>query len=250
MCAGGGAFSVGSMNPLRTASRTSAAGLRPGDRSGYAPLARVTGAAGLVTLVAVVGTSIADGYQNQSMTEASPAIVAFFRSIDDRLGWLTSFTTSVGLIACLWFAVGLALTLRPYECGVPWRTPFLASAGVVGVVSGQIASWDAAAFRSATIDPRVATYAYDLGNISFANSWVSAGAVGICAGLIMLRAPGLPRWVAYWGLIAGAGEVAARAFFRHGFAYAPFALYWAWVLVMSVLLLAGQFTSSPKEIQP
>ena len=57
----------------------------------------------------------------------------------------------------------------------------------------------------------------------------------------MLRAPGLPRWVAWWGLVAGVGEVLARAWFRHGFAYAPFGLYWAWVLVVSGLLLAGRF---------
>ena len=88
---------------------------------------------------------------------------------------------------------------------------------VVSVVSAQIASWDAAVFRSGTIDPHVATYAYDLGGISFANSWVATGAVGICAGLIMLRTPLLPRWVAWWGLSAGVGEVLARAFFRHGF---------------------------------
>jgi hypothetical protein len=59
----------------------------------------------------------------------------------------------------------------------------------------------------------------------------------------MLRAPGLPRWVACWALVAGVGEVLARAWFRHGSAYAPFALYWVWVLVTSVLLLAGRFTT-------
>ena len=145
------------------------------------------------------------------MTEATPAIVSFFRSLDDRMGWLMSYATSLGLIACLWFAIGLALALRPHERGLPWRSAFLAAAGVVTVVSGQIASWDAAVFRSDSIDPQVARYAYDLGGISFANSWVATGAVGICAGLVMLRAPGLPRWVAWWGLVAGVGEVLARA---------------------------------------
>ena len=215
----------------------------PDRPSGLVTLGRVTGTAGLVTLLAVVGTSLVDGYQNQSITEATPAILSFFRSLDDRVGWLMSYATSVGLIACLWFAIGLALTLRPHERGVPWRSAFLAAAGVVSVVSGQIASWDAAVFRSDSITPQVASYAYDLGNISFANSWVATGAVGICAGLVMLRAPGLPRWAAWWGLVAGAGEVLARAWFRHGFAYAPFAIYWAWVLAISILLVAGRLTT-------
>jgi hypothetical protein len=213
-------------------------------RSDLAALGRITGGAGIIAVLVVIGASLINGYQNQSMTEATPAIVSFFRSLDDRTGWLLSYATSIGLIACLWFAIGLALTLRPHERGVPWRSAFLAAAGVVGVVSGQIASWDAAAFRSASIDPHVATYAYDLGNISFADSWVATGAIGICAGLIMLRAPGLPRWAAWWGLIAGVGEVLARAWFRHGFAYAPFAAYWVWVVVMSVLLLIGRFAAT------
>jgi hypothetical protein len=58
---------------------------------------------------------------------------------------------------------------------VPWRSAFLAAAGVISVVSGQIASWDAAVFRSGSISAQVASYAYDLGNISFADSWVATG---------------------------------------------------------------------------
>ena len=231
------------MNEPTAAERIPVADASPDSRSGLVTLSRVTGVAGIVTLLAVVGTSLVDGYQNESMTEAAPAILTFFRSLDDRVGWLMSYATSVGLIACLWFAIGLALTLRPHERGVPWRSTFLAAAGVVSVVSGQIASWDAAVFRSDSITPQVASYAYDLGNISFANSWVATGAVGICAGLVMLRAPGLPRWAAWWGLVAGVGEVLARAWFRHGFAYAPFAIYWAWVLAMSILLVAGRLTT-------
>ncbi len=232
------------MNEPAAAERVPVATPVPGTQPGQVALGRVTGAAGLVTLVTVVGTSLANGYQHQSVTESTPAILRFFASLDDQAGWLTSYATSVGLIACLWFAIGLALTLRPFERGVPWRSAFLAAAGVISVVSGQIASWDAAVFRSGTISPQVATYAYDLGNISFANSWVATGAVGICAGLVMLRAPGVPRWAAWWGLIAGAGEVLARAWFRHGFAYGPFAAYWLWVLAVSVLLLAGRFSTS------
>jgi len=101
------------MNEPTAAERLPVADTTPDGRSGRGTLSRVTGAAGLVTLLAVVGASLVDGYQNQSMTAAAPAILSFFRSLDDRLGWLMSYVTSVGLIACLWFAIGLALTLRP-----------------------------------------------------------------------------------------------------------------------------------------
>ncbi|HEU4348777.1 MAG TPA: hypothetical protein VFR35_13440, partial [Actinoplanes sp.] len=174
-------------------------------------LTRITGAAGITTLVVVLGTSLANGYQSAAFTSDAEQTVAFFRSIDDAFGAVSSFLTAIGLIAILWFTVGLALLLRRYDTDLPWRSAFLAGAGVVSVVSGQIASWDAAAFRSQDIDPQVARYAFDLGNLSFANGWVATGALSICAGMIFLTARDLPNWVGWWAVAAGVGQVLARA---------------------------------------
>ena len=203
-------------------------------------LARVTGACGLTTLVLVLGASMVNNYQGIPFTADSAEIVDFFRSIDDGVGAASSFVTTVGLIAMLWFSLGVALLLRPYDDDPPWRTTFLAGAGVVSVVSGQIASWDAAAYRSNDIDPQVARYAFDLGNLSFANGWVACGAVGICAGLIFLSARDLPSWLGWWAVVAGVGSVLARAFWTHDIAFVPFMLFWLWVGAVSVLLLAGR----------
>jgi hypothetical protein len=87
----------------------------------------------------------------------------------------------------------------------------------------------------------VARYAYDLGNLSFANGWVSAGAVGICAGLIILSTRDLPHWLGWWGLAAGVGSVLARAVWTLPVAFVPFAGYWLWVAALSVVLLMGRF---------
>jgi hypothetical protein len=210
-------------------------------------LARITGSAGLTTLVLVLGASLANNYQSAEMDSSADEAVAFFRSVDDAVGTISSFATAVGLIAMLWFTLGLALLLRRYESEPPWRSAFLAGAGIVSVVSGQIASWDAAVFRSGDIDPQVARYAFDLGNLSFANGWVSAGAVGICAGLIILTSRDLPRWLGWWGLVAGVGSVLARAVWTLPAAFVPFAAYWLWVAVSSVILLMGRFavTAAP-----
>lgn len=204
-------------------------------------LARITGAAGLVTVVAVLGTSLANDYQNAPSGGDAAETVAFFRSLDDSLGAFSSWATSVGLIAMLWFSIGLALLLRRYEGEVPWRSAFLASAGVVSVVTGQIGSWDAAIYRSDDIDPQVAQYALDLGDVSFANGWVAAGAVGICAGLVIVASRELPHWLGWWALVAGIGSVLARAVWTEGYAMIPFTVFWLWVPVMSVVLLRGRF---------
>lgn len=204
-------------------------------------LARTTAAAGIVTLVLVLGVSLVNDYQGAPFTSDSDQIVTFFRSLDDTVGAASSFLTAVGLIAMLWFTLGLALLLRRYEDQIPWRSTFLAGAGVVAVVSGQIASWDAAVYRSADIDPQVARYAFDLGNLSFANGWMATGAVAICAALLILRTDDLPRWLGWWALIAGVGQVLARAVWSHDLAFVPFTLYWAWTGVVCALLLAGRF---------
>ncbi len=204
-------------------------------------LGRLTGAAGLITLVVVLGASLINDYQSASFASDADEAVSFFRSIDDSLGAFSSFATAVGLIAMLWFSIGLALLLRRYDGEPPWRSAFLAGAGTISVVSGQIASWDAAAYRSADIDPQVARYAFDLGNLSFANSWVATGAVALCAGLIMVSARDLPSWLGWWAVVAGVGQVLGRAVWTHDIALVPFTAFWIWVLVVSVLLLRGRF---------
>jgi hypothetical protein len=203
-------------------------------------LARVTAACGVTTLVLVLGASLANNYQSVPFTSDTDQIVTFFRSIDDTLGAASSFATAVGLIAMLWFTLGLALLLRPYDGELPWRAVFLAGAGVVSVVSGQIAAWDAAAYRSADLDPQVARYAFDLGNLSFANSWVATGAVALSAGLIMLSHEGLPNWLGWWALAAGVGQVLARAVWTSDVAFVPFTVFWAWAAVVCVLLFSGR----------
>ena len=218
-----------------------------GFRTQRRTLARVTGAAGITTLVVVLGTSLANGYQSAAFTSDAEQTVAFFRSIDDAFGALSSFLTAVGLIAMLWFAIGLALLLRRYDGDPPWRSAFLAGAGAVSVVSGQIASWDAAVFRSQDIDPQVARYAFDLGNLSFANGWVATGAVSICAGMIFLSAKDLPNWVGWWAVAAGVGQVLARAIWTNDLVFIPFTAFWLWVAVVSVLLLTGRLAVAAIE---
>lgn len=210
-------------------------------------LARITGVAGLATIVVVLGASIANDYQSAPFTSNADETVTFFQSIDDSFGAFSSFATAVGLIAMLWFSLGLALLLRRYDGELPWRSTFLAGAGVVSVVSGQIASWDAAAYRSDDIDPQVSRYAFDLGNLSFANGWVAAGAVGICAGLLVLRSRDLPQWLGWFAIVAGVGSVLARSVWTEGYAFVPVTALWVWIAVVSVLLVLGRFAVTDSE---
>lgn len=94
-------------------------------------------------------------------------------------------------------------------------------------------------YRSSDLNPQVARYAFDLGNLSFANGWVATGAIAICAGTLILSANDLPRWLGWWALVVGIGQVLARAVWTHDLAIIPFTLYWIWTTVVCALLLAG-----------
>jgi hypothetical protein len=211
----------------------------PGATTTSGTLGQVTGAAGIITLVVVLGSSLANNYQSAQFTSDAQEALEFFGTLDDSFGAASSFLTSVGLIAMLWFGIGLALLLRPFDGELPWRSAFLAGAGVVAVVSGQIASWDAAVYRSDDLDPQIARYAFDLGNLSFANGWVATGALAICAGSILITHPALPSWLGWWAVVAGVGSVLARAVWTEGYAMLPVAAFWVWTAVLSVWLVRG-----------
>lgn len=72
-------------------------------------------------------------------------------------------------------------------------------------MSGQIASWDAATHRSRD----------------------------------------LPHWLGWWALVAGSGQVLARAVWTSDLAFVPFASFWVWTGVLCVMLFAGRFDRAP-----
>lgn len=127
-------------------------------------LARVTGVAGLVILVVVMGSSLANIYRGASFTSGPDQTVMFFRSIDNAF---SSFAIAVGLIATLWFALGLAPLLpavrRPaaLALGLPRRR----RSGQCDVGPNRLVGRGGVSLRRHR--PQVARYAFDFGNLSF-----------------------------------------------------------------------------------
>jgi hypothetical protein len=56
-------------------------------------------------------------------------------------------------------------------------------------------SWDAAGNRGADLDPGLAHFAFDMGNIGFANVWVSMGSFAAFSGWAVLVTGGFPAVV-------------------------------------------------------
>ncbi|GGI48160.1 hypothetical protein GCM10010932_28480 [Agromyces flavus] len=173
-----------------------------------------------------------------AFTGSPEEIAAFFAASDEP--WVTAAmaTASVGMLAFLWFAAGFTTILRRYEGEPAWRsTAALVSAAVAAAYGVIDASWDAAANRGG-IDSAVATYAFDLANLGFANAWLALGAFAIGCGWVLVDGPCRRRaWAGWWAIAAGVGLVAVRYVWEGGWWFIPYAVFWAWVITMSVVLV-------------
>ena len=102
------------------------------------------------------------------------------------------------------------------------------------------ASWEAAAYRGAETSPELARYAFDVGNLGFANAWVAMGTFAMACGWVVLRTRVFGRWLGWWAVVAGAGLVLARFVWTSDFWIAPYFLFWIWVVAVCVQLLRGR----------
>lgn len=208
----------------------------------WARLSRVTGLIGLATVVLIFTPIIAVSTLGEPpFTATVEQAHAFLRNAS--AGWvqLTQPVLALAAIGMVWFVVGLALLLARAEGTPPWRA---AVAGVSGVLLPAYllidVSWDAAAYGGAEIEPGLASYAFDVGNLGFANAWMAMGSFALAAGWLVLETRMLGRWLGWWAIVAGAGLVLSRFVWTSGAWYAPYFLFWIWVVVVCVQLIRGR----------
>jgi len=224
----------------KTLLRDSLAPDRAGDS--WAQLSRTTGIIGLAAFVLIFTPIIAVSTLGEPpFTATVEEAHTFLRNAS--VGWvqLAQAVTALAGIALLWFVVGLALLLARAEGNPPWRA---AIAGVSGVLLPAYllidVSWDAAAYGGAEIDPGLASYAFDSGNLGFANAWLAMGSFAVTCGWVVLSTRVLGRLLGWWAIVAGTGLVAARFVWTTGAWYAPYFLFWIWLVIVSVQLIRGR----------
>lgn len=206
----------------------------------WARLARATGICGLAAFVLVfVPITAVSTLGEPSFTATAEQAYAFFARAAGP-AWVEAANAVVVLAALVlvWFVAGLSLLLARVEGSPPWRA-------VAGLVSGVLlpaymvldVSWDAAGHRGADLEPGLAAYAFDVGNLGFANAWVGMGSFAIAAGWVILSSRVFGRWLGWWALLAGAGLVLARFAWTSQLWIAPYFAFWIWVVVVGVTLI-------------
>lgn len=214
----------------------------PRDVDPWARLPRATGIIGLSTLVLtftpVVAISTLGEPPFTATTEQAHGFLA-----SAGAGWARTATAAltVAAISLIWFVGGLSLLLARAEGSPPWRSVAALMTGVMLPANMLLnASWGAAAYRGAQTEPGLARYAFDVGNLGFANAWVAMGSFALACGWVVLLTGVFGRWLGWWAVIAGCGLVAARFVWTSGFWIAPYSLFWIWVILVSVQLIRGQ----------
>ena len=205
----------------------------------WSGLARTTGIMAIVAVVLLFVPIIAISTMGEPGFDATAEeAAAFFRAADTPWIAAAEATAAIGMLAFLWFVVGLTTLLRRLEGTPAWRSTVALVSGTLVAAYGVIdASWDAAMNRGQELDPGVALFAFDLGNIGFANTWLAIGSFAIASGWVLLVSRALPAWWGWWAIVSGIGLIAVR-YAWEGVAWTlPYFVFWAWVVALGIRLI-------------
>lgn len=206
------------------------------------------GISGLLFLILGLGAQgfIQIGGAEPAFDAPAAAALGFFETRDPELFTVGAYLSVLALVTFLWFLSGLWVVLREAEGGTAWRSMVAFASGLVFVAFVTNGGWQLAAFRAAEgLDAQLARFAFDMGNLGFASSWVALASLLIASGWIMVASRSLPNWLGWWAIVAGAGFLAARAVWTMPFWFFPYALFWLWVIAVSILLIRGRFEPAP-----
>ena len=192
------------------------------------------------------GFILASGSAEPEFGASAAEIQRFWETRDQHLFSIGSYMSVLGMVAFLWFICGVYTTVRGDGSQREWLPTVALASGVAAVGATLLDAWQLAVFRASDgLDPQLSRFAFDMGNLAFAGAWVALGSFAIAVGWAALSSRSLPGWLGWWALAAGIGLVAARAVWTSPAWLVPYALFWLWVIVVSVRFLAGRSPSQP-----
>lgn len=198
---------------------------------------RTTGVLGLAAVVLVFVPGVSLPLPQPSFDGATPAVAAFVAVLSSPVAQVLAAVMSLGTLVWLVFAAALLTTTAQGTWS--WQRIAAGGCAVVFAVLGLVAQSTSFLFRSEGVDPQIALRAFDEGNVAFANGWLALGGFGVLLGWDALGSRALPRWSAWWLLLAGAGMAFARFVWLSGYWFFPYAAVWLWIITTCVLLLVG-----------
>jgi hypothetical protein len=141
------------------------------------------------------------------------------------------------LVPLLGFLATLRGALRSAEGQDGWLTLVATGAGLLflALLAGG-GFWHIAVFRNEGIDPQIIRLLFDLGNFNFASMWVTLGELLFAVEIATVRFGAFPTWIGWMSLVVGIGLLVARIFWTSPVAFAPYVLFWVWLVAISVVM--------------
>ena len=207
--------------------------------SSWARLDRVIGWAGIAAVPLLFTPTIAISTLGEPPFDGSAREITTFYDAAAAAPWHTAGEAlqAIATLVLLWWAAALTRLLRHAEGDPAWRsTAALASAVVFAAYVVISPYWAAAAYRGAPRDD-VAVFAFDLGNLGFANSWLALASFAAACGWVTVETRVLPLWTGWLALAGAVGFVVARFVWTTNIWFLPYAMFWVWVVAVSVAVL-------------
>jgi hypothetical protein len=178
------------------------------------------------------------GGMEPSFTAPAAEIVAFFQNRDSALAAIGGYLSVLSLVAFLWFLGGLWEELRVVEEGNGGLSIIAVGSGLLAAAAlSRPGGWPLAIFRIGEgLDPQIARLLFDEGNLNFANLWVALGSMLLAAGLVFRRSPRHPRWLGPASIVLAVSLLLARLVWTSSVAFAPYVLFWLWLIALGVLM--------------
>jgi len=209
--------------------------------------------AGLVFVVlAVVGSALLfDG-----PSDSSPAkMTSWYQSSSNRahvhIGWVL---TGLGLFALIWFVAALRERVRESEQAAPEQGTFLSTIVLVGgtvyialALAGIAVADGIKTMSDDTYQHQVYSgvihAAGDASYLLVTTGGAAMGALIFATSIAIRRYAILPRWVSWFGFVAGVAAIASLIFFTM--------LFWLlWVAVASVMLFLASRPAAAARREP
>ena len=206
---------------------------------GWNRLTRTLGILGLIAVPLLFAPTIAVSTLGEPDFTGPPGDIATFLDTVGHTSWAPAAMViqSLGSLALLWWAVGFAVLLRRHEGEPAWRSTVALASIVVFTAYVVLEPFWAAASARGLVSRELAVFAFDAGNVGFANSWLALGSFAVACGSVVLTTRALPWWLGWLAVSAGLGFVLARLVWTSPTWLLPYAAFWLWVVAVNIVLL-------------
>jgi hypothetical protein len=117
------------------------------------------------------GFILASGSAEPGFGASAAEIQRFWETRDQDLFSIGSYMSVLGMVAFLWFICGIYTAVRGDGSQREWLPTVALASGVAAVGVTLLDAWQLAVFRASEgLDPQLARFAFDMGNLAFAGA--------------------------------------------------------------------------------